>query len=225
MTCMNRPSRTSSPPATIHAPREPIYSRRAAARPRGHLRPGPRPKPRPGPNTRRPVSPQSRRRIGKTHSANSNKKVLPPCRHNGQQFLCVDCGEGGNMAHDVGSASRSVLLLDALLPFRPCPAPAQRRAGGPCLFIPSTNTNTTNHATNDFLMGHSETNARLGGGGLLLNLGHTVLSLQRDPEAGVVEPSRQEAARKKTHRAKQSRCRSRSPRPQGPDGRPAAFLF
>lgn len=67
------------------------------------------------------------------------------------------------MAHDVGSASRSVLLLDALIPLRPSLASAQRRAGGPCLFTPSTNTNT-NTDTNDYPMGHSETNARGEGG-------------------------------------------------------------
>lgn len=37
--------------------------------------------------------------------------------------------------------------------------------GGPCLVIPSTNTNTTTTQPTTYLMGHPETNARLEGGG------------------------------------------------------------
>lgn len=159
MTCMNRFSRTSSP-ATELRPDPPIYPRRAVAR-RAVI---PTRSAKPRANTRQPVqfSPRAARCRESGH-ARPTAKVLP-CRHQPAKLLC-GMWRRETHGHEVGSAPRSVLLLDALTHFRPFvlsrlyPHRGQR-AGGPVLSTPPPQTNST---TNQYQTGQSETNARLGG--------------------------------------------------------------
>lgn len=117
-------------------------------------------------NTRQPVQVRVSRAARMEHARQPTAKVSLPMSSPASRVALWLCGEGGEHGHDVGSAPRSALLLDALIPFSPSFVyPPRGGRAGLASIAPHQPTRPPRRppTTNNYQMGQSETNARLGG--------------------------------------------------------------